>query len=457
VTSAAPWVDYPTFIAAAQPIVDAYKAGTGRDPAWSDQRHWHFCILRLGWRVEQVLAALAGGVVKVDEPPYNLAEYQRFVGSETAEVVARYIANHPTGNPPAPSDLAHNSWRRLCEGYTQPALLAAIGPKVPTGSTPDVITPPSVKPTRVSGPALLRVRGNFCNLRDSRGAIVYTPAMTGAPESILAEWLHLQADAGSTHLPFGPPLPGKAYPGVAWENPDFYADPLRLRAFVERLLDTPAADGQGFRPMLFLGGDTFAESRFNRWAEIAAILDGLHQYLILLVAWEPVVGGWTSAEVSRGTERLRQLFPSATLAGHGSPTRWVSSSNPVEADDPWQGGEAEFFKSHGGQYLDGWFYQTPHGRDLYRPCTCPDSPKGQFTHVEECWLNRFEDGVARLGDGYHGWRKLQVVLYETVAYEAFRGQATPEQARSIATMGQKVARKWGVDLAYGNGLPWEDN
>jgi hypothetical protein len=272
---------------------------------------------------------------------------------------------------------------------------------------------------------------------------------------VFDEWMRIQRDNGSTHVPFGPPIGGLAYPGVEWANPDFWSDLPRLRAFIERVLDTPSADGRGFRPILFVGGDTFAESRFDRWHELAAALEGLHQHLIVLVAWEPVIGGWRTAEVSNAMRRLHDLFPRAKMAGHGSPTRWVSSSNPIEPDDPWQGEESAFFKKHGGEFLDTWFYQTPHGRDIYTACTCP-SPGGpqDFAHREDCWLNRFEDGVARLGAGYHGWRVMKIILYETVAYEAFRGQATPEQARDVATAARRVADRWGVQLGYGNGLPW---
>lgn len=307
---------------------------------------------------------------------------------------------------------------------------------------------------RASRAELLRVRGNFCNLWDSAGRIVYTPALPGAPHDVFDEWMRLQREAGSTHVFFGPPIGGAAYPGVGWDNPDFWSDLPALRRFIEKVMATPAADGKGFRPVLFVGGDTFGESHFSQWPDLARALDGLHEHLIVLVAWEPVVGGWSSAQVSRGMTRLHELMPTAVMAGHGSPTRWVSSSNPVEKDDPWQGGEAEFFRSHGGEHLALWFYQTPHGRELYEPCQCPRAAE-QFGHEDRCWLNRAEDGIARLGAGYHGWRPMGVCLFETVAFEAFRGQATHADARRIASAGQAVADKWGVQLGFGNGLPLE--
>ena len=323
------------------------------------------------------------------------------------------------------------------------------GPEPP--DPPDPPDPPG--PVEwATGADLLRVRGNFCNLWDSAGRIVYTPALTGASPSVFADWMRIQREAGSTHVFFGPLTAGPAYPGVPWSNPDFWSDLPRFRAFVEQVLNTPSADGKGLRPVIFVGNDTFAQSHFNQWQDLADALAGLHEYLIVLPAWEPVIGGWTSNELSQGLVELGQCFPTAVLAWHGSPTRWVGSSNPLEDDDPWQGGESDFFKEHGGESVQLAFYQTPHGSDIYTPCECPNAEL-KFGHEDECWLNRWEDGVSRLGTGYNGWRVLDVVLYETVAYEAFRGQATSQQAREVARAGKTVSDKWGIETGYGNGLP----
>ena len=296
---------------------------------------------------------------------------------------------------------------------------------------------------------MLNVRGNFCNLRDAAGRVIYTPALPGVSPSVYDEWMQVQREAGSTHVFFGPPLPGDGYAGTL---PDYWRDLPALRAFIERVLSTPAADGFGFTPVLFVGGDTFGQSHFDEWPTLAAALEGLHEHLIVLPAWEPVVGGWSSAQLSRALKALAHLFPTAVIGWHGSPTRWSGSSNPVEKDDPWQGAEAGFYTAHGGEAIWIVFYQTPHGRELYAPCVCPKAAE-KFGHDDACWLNRLEDGVARIGAGYHGWRVLHVCLYETVAYEAFRGQATSADARRIAAAGKTVADKWGVSMGYGNGLP----
>lgn len=314
----------------------------------------------------------------------------------------------------------------------------------PVVVVPDVPSVPTL-PERVSGDALLDVRGNFCNLFDPEGRIVYTPALPGAPDAVFDEWMRIQREAGSTHVFFGPPSGGPAYPGVAWGNPDFWGDLPAFRAFVEKVLSTPAADGKGFRPVIFVGGDTFAESHFDQWGALADALDGLRQYLTVSVAWEPVVGGWRSSEVSRALIRLHELFPESKIAMHFSPGRWVASSNPVEPDDPWQGDEAGFYKSHGGEFIDEAFYQAPHGVPHWVDC--------DEDHDDSCWLNRLQDGVARVGAGFHGWRVMHVTVYEVVAYEAFRHQVTSEQARQAATHAKRICDKWNVPCGFGNGLP----
>lgn len=288
-------------------------------------------------------------------------------------------------------------------------------------------------------------RGNFANLYDSDGWIVYTPALPGAPEVKYQEWTKILRAAGTTHIPFGPLVGGPAYPGVHFANPDYWSDLPAFRRFVERVI------ADGFCPVIFIGEDRFADSHANQWPDLARALDGLHDKIIILAAWEPVIGGWTSRQVADAWVTLHRLFPTAILAGHGSPTRWVASSNPIEPDDPWQGAESDSLKTHGGEFVSMWFYQTPHGRDIYGG-DCDEER-------DECWLNRWQDGVARLGAGFNGWRRLQVVLYESVAYEAFRETdrakqpAMSEAARRIATYAKRICDKWRVSCGWGNGIP----
>jgi hypothetical protein len=309
---------------------------------------------------------------------------------------------------------------------------------------------------------LLDVRGNFSNLRDSAGRVVYTPALPGAPPPVYEEWMRLLREAGSTHVFFGPPSGGEAYPGVDWENPDFWEDLPAFRRFIEKVIATPAADGRGFRPVLFVGDDTFAHSRFDRWDDLARALEGLRSHLIVLPAWEPVSGGWTSAQVSRALEALHAHFPESVIAFHGSPERVSGASHPTEADDPWRGVDADFYRAHGGQHISLAFYQAPHGREIYQG-DCDEGPLHGATPAQaRCWLHRFQAFVARAGAGEDGWRRLEgVVLFETVAYETFHpapwlpgdGRQTLEVARRIATRAKRVCDTWQVRCGFGNGLP----
>lgn len=301
-----------------------------------------------------------------------------------------------------------------------------------------------VAPAWATGERLLDVRGNFCNLWDAEGRIVYTPALPGAVDAgCFDDWMRIQREAGSTHVFVGPFEGGPAYPGVPFPNPNLLSDPPALRRFIERILNTPSADGDGFRPVLFLdGGGRDPRPRIERdWPTIFAALDGLQPYVIVIPAWEPVVGDWSSADVSYA---LRAIPDGWTIGYHGSPKRLVGSSNPIEPDDPWRGGEAEFYKSHGGEKIQIAFYQTEHGDAIYTDCDAAD---------DACFLNRWEDYVARIGAGLNGWRVLTLVAFETVAYEAFRGKATSQQAREVASRLKRIADTWGVNIGYGNGLP----
>jgi hypothetical protein len=300
------------------------------------------------------------------------------------------------------------------------------------------------QPVRVTGDARLVVKGNFCNLLDADGRVIYTPALPGASDAVFRDWMRRQAAAGSTHTFFGAPGGGEAYPGVEWKNPDYWRDLPALRAFIERILDTPAADGRGFRPVLFVGGDRFADAHFDQWPALARALDGLHQFLILVPAWEPVQGGWTSAQLSAALTRLHELFPAAALAWHGSPGRWSGASDPLEPDDPWKGDERAFYTSHGGEWIDLVLYQTPHGGAVARDCR-PDA--------RDCWLQAWRQGLVDLGTGRLAGRRLRIALFETVAFEFFRRQATSEDARTAASRAGEVCRELNVTCGFGNGLP----
>lgn len=339
------------------------------------------------------------------------------------------------------------------------ALAACAPPPRPETPTPDVppvvVVPPVVEPEPPVPPRdptlaeVLDYRGHLGHLRDSANRLIWSPALPGASPELRREWLTLLAAAGATHVPIGPFEAGPAYPGVEWSNPDWTRDAGAIRALVEEIRAAPTSRGHGLIPVVFLdGGGRDPRPRLDAFFPVAhdALRDFLDSILVVPSGWEPVVGDWSSADVSYALRKWVSYAPRSNIAYHGSPSRLVGSSNPVEADDPWNGGEADFYKSHGGEHIDIALYQTPHGRALYEPCD---------PNHESCWLDRWRDYVLRIGGGMNGWRQLPIVLYESCSYEAFRGQATPAQCRDLATRGKEICDAAGVACGYGDGLPWE--
>lgn len=342
-------------------------------------------------------------------------------------------------------------------------------------STPDLPVTLACVPRRPTVAETLHYRGLLANLRDDAGRVIWTPALPGAPDDVQRAWLEALAAAGATHVPIGPFTPGPAYPGVAWPNPDWQRDPQAIRGLVERILATPSQAGHGLVPVVFLdSGGRDPRPRLDTVFPVAAqALEGLWESVIVVPSgWEPVVGDWRSADVSYALERWHAYAPRALIGYHGSPERLVGSSNcqprdpadpqcipndpndltkgGYEADDPWKGGESEFYRIAGGQYIAIALFQTRHGRDIYADCD---------ENVSGCWLDRWQDYVARIGGGLNGWRVLPIVAFETVAYEFFNGipingrPVTMEDARTNADRLNRVCRKWAVACGFGNGLP----
>lgn len=315
-------------------------------------------------------------------------------------------------------------------------------------------TPPTEarRPTRAE---VLTYRGHLCNLYDAKDQVIWTPSLPGCPPEVRRDWLDRIAAVGGTHVPFGSFEPGEAYPGIGYVNPDWTQDPVAIRGLLLEVLNTPTRYGYGMVPVVFLdGGGTDPRPKLDRFYPVMAQAGaGLWDSVLTVpCGWEPVVGAWRSADVSYALKLWKATAPEALIGYHGSPERLVGSSNPIEPDDPWQGGESEFYYHHGGEFIDIGMYQTDHGRNLYEPCTCPRANE-HFGHEDDCPLNRWEDYVSRMVTGYHGWRKMPLVLFETVAYEFFRYQVGVGEAGRIARMFKTVPDKWQCTVGYGNGLP----
>jgi len=294
------------------------------------------------------------------------------------------------------------------------------------------------------------IRANFCNIDCADGSPMFTAFLPKADEQgRFDEWMSLQVAAGSTHITFSP-FAAYNVDGVPYMEPFNWLDqPQRFADLVRRVSEYQGANSKAVTPVLFLDdGGPDPLPRINRyWDAIADELrkSGVIDRCIVVPAWEPVDGDWTSAELSYGLKSVRLFFPESIMGCHFSPTRWVGSSNPTEPDDPWQGGESDFYKSYGGQFIDIAFYQAPADAVFTPVCDYND---------ESCWLSRWYDGVIRLGTGYHGWRIVNVCLSEGPAYSFIRNQSTPEQARAWATAGKALADSLGVTVSFMNGLPY---
>lgn len=296
-------------------------------------------------------------------------------------------------------------------------------------------------PEQPSRAERLNVRANFCNIYDSTGKAIFSAFL---PVANVDDWLKCLVAAGSTHVVFSPECAYNDYmPPFDWRG-----EPDRFAALVKQVSETKGANGKALTPILFMdNGDPNPMPRLRQyWPNLAASIAkaGVMDRCIVVPAWEPVVGGYTSNEMSQALQMMHQLFAGAIMAWHGSPTRWVGSSWPVEPDDPWQGAESEFYKAHGGEFIDLVLYQAQ--ADSIDAPNCDPAQ-------EDCWLNRWADGVVRVGGGLNGWRVIPLCLAEGPAYSFIRGRSTPEQARAWAKAGGDYAKELGVTVSYMNGIP----
>lgn len=294
---------------------------------------------------------------------------------------------------------------------------------------------------------LLTVRANFCNLADESGEPQFTIFLLGLPKETRQTWYARQRAAGSTHIVLSPVA---SYPGAPWPGGDVYANPSAFVDLVEEVAETPSATGKGFVPILFLdGGDPNPRPRIQaNWPPIVAELQkrGLLEHVIICPGWELVpASAWSSADLSVGLELLHSLGV-PHIAVELGPTRASGASNPVAPDDPWQGAEADFWKGHGGEWPELFFYESENLTQSHDVAACNKADPN-------CWLSRWDDVVPRLGNGMNGWRVMHLVLFETVAFGAWHHDATPDYARDVATAGQAMCASYQVACGFGNGLP----
>jgi hypothetical protein len=299
------------------------------------------------------------------------------------------------------------------------------------------------------GEDVVNIRANFCNLKDSRGRIIFGPSITGLSDDERADWYAKQRDAGSTHCVLTPGNPGVAPYLGSIPMLKLLDKPQEFRKFVVEALQTASASGKAFCPIIILDegeGEGTPPQRIDRyWPALIDAIRDLLDHVIVVPGWELIQASpWTAADYSYALRRLHGLGV-VHLWAHFSPNRWAGSSHPVEKDDPWRGHDAGFWTSNGGEFLDGILYQSDPLRDGQNPSCDPKSP--------HCWLNRWTFGVTRLGTGSHGWRAVRICLFETIAHTYYRGQASDALVHDMATAAQSIAQRHGVNVGFGNGLP----
>lgn len=320
-----------------------------------------------------------------------------------------------------------------------------VGVTRPGCSQPTDINLPALTfavPNRRTQAELCYVLANFCNLRDSQNRVMFTAFLPNLPPQERQEWYDILREAKSTHVVICPlaSYTGSPIPAFDWLN-----EPEKFVAIVREILATRAADGKAFTPILILdNGDAGFRARISAaWPRIRTLLGDDERDCIVVPGWELITASeCTSADFSFALELLHSLGWTHIWA-HLSPRRAACSSNPVEADDPWQGDEMGCWKSHGGQYVEGFLYQSEAIRPGEENC---DVTK------EECWLNRWDDVVPRIGKGLNGWRIMHLCYFEGPAYYYYRGQSDSAFAVRVADAAKALADSYGVRIGFGNGV-----
>lgn len=298
--------------------------------------------------------------------------------------------------------------------------------------------PPDVIPAPPSNDAPMRA--NFCGMRDPvTGEVMFTifvadPAM---PLEQRLRWYRLQREAGLTHWVLA--VKG-GYRGI--HEFDWSRQPERMLSLIREVFS------QGFKPVIFLSsGDRGTEVDIDGY--FAAFLDAMRPIAAdcwWLPGWEVVGPGghWRSIHLSHALEVMDAHLPAAALVWvHLVDNRITGASHPVEDDDPWQGDELSFWRGHGGQRAAGLLFQTVSGRALLQADAEPLGylgERGYRNDVKEAW--------ARLPIGGHGWKRVRLVLFESVAEDYYAGRATDADVTRIAD----ECAGLGV-TEWGNGLP----
>jgi hypothetical protein len=279
-------------------------------------------------------------------------------------------------------------------------------------------------------------RGRVYGLQDA-GRDVFDISYNNLDAPARRRWLDLKRSNGDDYLVLGPV---SGYPGYWVPGVDLRADPVAATFFVREVIDA------GFRVRWFAttgdGGTATDIAQYWDGYDQEFTRLGLKPWIEWSNGWEVYGpgGGWTSKQVSDGF--LWAHAHGYAIAAHGQPGRWSPASNPLEADDPWQGYEPGSWTSAGGEYVNVVLYQSPHGSELLDP--------------SNRWLDRWHDGVMRLGCGQVTWRVIPIEWFETTWYDQAHGtcpDCTATAKRLNQTAATDAQQTCGAGIGFGTWVP----
>jgi hypothetical protein len=433
-------------------------------------------VIALAWIVLVAACALPnGGVINVERPGMvvHVEVSDAVDGHALAGAYVWYWYSGPDPAPVLQGAPCHTDARGTCqfivptsttdshmwvaaEGYLKQDRHVTAGPGIIIKWLLSKPPPPIVRKARDEVKA---VETNFCNLRDGRGKVQFSPFIGGYPRVRQDDWIANEVKAGSTHFVVSVDVNGYA----SMADDEFHAVHFyrenRWEEFGDLLRRLRTAK---LTPIIFLdSGDRYPGDEYFRgvtaWWQ--AHFADLTDQVVMVCAWETRrFGGYSAYQFDRANAIMREVLgKDAILAFHGSPESGLFGSHaPVEPDDPWQDdGEQENWYTHSGKEFEVLLFQT-----LYADNAALD----EFGQPK--WWNRTADtaerflplgtplpGLARMKEGQNdgGWHyrtgyahpdwfagtkrergRPVLVAFEYVAWGYIRGLLTDAQVTATA-------------------------
>ena len=328
--------------------------------------------------------------------------------------------------------------------------------------------PAAITPTKAD---ILDVKANFISMRDSWNRVMLSWFWPLLPEYQQQDWFSLWRSSGLTHVVMCPVM---SYPHNALgpEGSDLLDDwrgqPERFATVVTRALQ------EGFIPIIQMtSGDGGTGHDVDvYWPALIAALSNVKKFCLGSCGFETAGGGWRSAQTSRGVTMLHnsgfgaimlhcqpERATGASYHGEGPQSNtppdciWIDYHDPtrpgigafIENDDPWRGDEAGFWTSHGGEFIDMLWYQTPHGSKLL-------DPNGGGPNIG-AWEDRWIEIIERLGVGGRGWRQVNLCMGEKTGYDYFHNACTDADVVRTSNRAYDLCVARSVVCGFGDGLP----